>query len=344
MGERFPGDGAAANGFSRRSLHEWEAYLLFEANAPASPDMRAPGWWRLSAGGIPIPPLPDVDVHPDYFADEIARVRVSLTEEQRALPHYAVGNHEASAAYFQHRQAQRLASTNGAPVVRRSKNSESRRLWWGAPGCTLLAVLQHLEGGNDSPLTYPPAPVPRRSGDQWMPRRTGSSSSSSRSSGSSMLLGVKAEPAETAETPLGRRTRNEGGRASSSAALPRFVKPETEPGLAVMKTEPGLADVKAEPGLDDAAALKWAREDWARAELERQRRALEQFFARRRGHDEGGVVVLDNDSGDAASAYAGPLGRTRPGVQQWRLRQGGEEGRRQQRRRRPRPSQRVFSL
>ena len=158
-------------------------------------------------------------------------------------------------------------------MVRGSKNSEGRRLWWGAPDRTLHAVLEHLEGGNGPPLAYLAAPVPRRSGDQWMPRWADSSSSSSRSSyrssGSSAFLGVKAEPAETAETPLGRRTRsagiviNEDGRASSSAP-PRFVKPKMEPGLAIVKTEPGLADVKEEPGLNDAVALKWAREEWAR--------------------------------------------------------------------------------
>ena len=37
----FRGDAAAVNGFGRRSLHEWEAWLLFEANIPAPPDMRA---------------------------------------------------------------------------------------------------------------------------------------------------------------------------------------------------------------------------------------------------------------------------------------------------------------
>ena len=134
MGERFPGDGAAANGFSRRSLHECEAHLLFAPNLSAPPDMRAPGRWRLSAGGVPIPPLPDITTRADYFADEVDRVRASLTEEQRALPQYAAGNHEAWAAYFQRRQAERLASTNGVPVVRETKNSEGRRLWWGAPG------------------------------------------------------------------------------------------------------------------------------------------------------------------------------------------------------------------
>ena len=46
MAERFPGDEAAANGFSRRSLREQESWLLFQANIPAPPDMRAgpTGW------------------------------------------------------------------------------------------------------------------------------------------------------------------------------------------------------------------------------------------------------------------------------------------------------------
>ena len=100
MGEHFPSDGAAANGFGRRTLHEWEAHLLFEANILTPPNMRAPGRWKLSTGGVAIPPLPDIDVRPDYFADEVDRVRVSLMEEQQALPQYATSNHEAWAEYF----------------------------------------------------------------------------------------------------------------------------------------------------------------------------------------------------------------------------------------------------
>ena len=37
------------------------------------------------------------------------------------------------------------------------KNSEGRRVWWGAPGRMLQDVLEHLEGGNDPPLAYPTA-------------------------------------------------------------------------------------------------------------------------------------------------------------------------------------------
>ena len=271
-----------SNGFGRRSLQEWDAHLLHEANIPAPPDMRAPGQCRLSTGDIPVPLLPDVTCL-DYFNTDVERARASLTEEQRACPKYAAANHEAWLAYFERRQAERPASTKNAPLVRGTKNSDGHRLWW---------------GGNEPPFTYTAAPAPRRSGDQWMPRRTGSSSSSSHSSGSPTLYNIKAEPTET---PLGRCSRsasiviNEGGCASS--APPRLVKPKMEPGLAAVKTETGLAGVKTE--LDDAAAMKWAQEDWAQLELERQCRALEEITARRRGRDEGGVVVLYNSDNDA---------------------------------------------
>ena len=59
MAEHFPGDGAAANGFGRRHLHEEEARLLYEADYPAPPDMRVPGSWKLSAGGVLMPPVPE---------------------------------------------------------------------------------------------------------------------------------------------------------------------------------------------------------------------------------------------------------------------------------------------
>ncbi|XP_044392416.1 uncharacterized protein [Triticum aestivum] len=52
MVARFPSEAAAANGFGRRSLHEQESWLLFEASIPATPDMRVgPTGWRLSNGG-----------------------------------------------------------------------------------------------------------------------------------------------------------------------------------------------------------------------------------------------------------------------------------------------------
>ena len=65
--------------------------------------MRAgPTGWRLSNGGVPIPPVLDVDPCPAIFAAKVDRVRASLTEEQRALPQYAADNHGSWTAYFQH--------------------------------------------------------------------------------------------------------------------------------------------------------------------------------------------------------------------------------------------------
>ena len=96
MAERFPRDEAAANGFGRRSLREQESWLLFQTNIPAPPDMRAgPTGWRLSNGGVPIPPLPDAVTKPSYFADEVEIARASLTDAERSLPQYAADNNAA---------------------------------------------------------------------------------------------------------------------------------------------------------------------------------------------------------------------------------------------------------
>ena len=66
MSARYPSDAAAAKGFDRLSLNEWEANLLHESKYPAPPDVRLPSWWRLSAGRVPVPPLP-VPETPAYF-------------------------------------------------------------------------------------------------------------------------------------------------------------------------------------------------------------------------------------------------------------------------------------
>ena len=127
---------------ARRSLHEWEAYLLHEANYPAPPDVRAPSRWRLSAGGVPVPPLPVPET--PYFHAEIERAWASLTATERVLPEYAADNHAAWAAYFERRQEERLVSTNNATMSRGRNNIEGRR--------TLSGVLAHVEGGNVPPL------------------------------------------------------------------------------------------------------------------------------------------------------------------------------------------------
>ncbi|KAE8791610.1 Homeobox protein KNOX3 [Hordeum vulgare] len=83
--ERYPDDGAAASGFGRCHLHEPEARLLYEADYPAPPDMRVPGSWRLSVGGVSVPPPPSGDDR----RVEIARIRLSMLERARNQPRYA---------------------------------------------------------------------------------------------------------------------------------------------------------------------------------------------------------------------------------------------------------------
>nr|BDI54675.1 receptor-like protein 12 [Triticum aestivum] len=289
MAAHFPGDATAANGFGRRSLRELESWLLFEANILAPPDMRdGPTGWRLSNGGVPVPPLPNTVAHLAYFATEIELVRASLTDERLALPQYAADNHAAWAAYFEHRQEQRLASTNGAPVVGGTKNSDGRRMWWGVPNRTLEGLLADLEGGNDPPLAYPPpaAPAHRRRAGQWMPRRPNPWRRR-------CLAGALAAPASSS-------TRTAGAppcrllRASSSQRRSRGSRGEN--GAGAPRREDGARHVE----LDDDAALKWARKDFVRMERERQIAALRCFEQRRRGRDEGVVVVLDDSDDDDA--------------------------------------------
>jgi hypothetical protein len=77
-------DGAANNGFSRRSLHQWEGHLLHAAGYMALPDFRALGGWRLSAGGIPIPP-PPTGAALDAAIDEVLE---TMSDEQCAEPRF----------------------------------------------------------------------------------------------------------------------------------------------------------------------------------------------------------------------------------------------------------------
>ncbi|KAE8793997.1 Homeobox protein KNOX3 [Hordeum vulgare] len=114
MAERFPSDGAAANGFDRRFLHEWEARLLQEANYPPPPEMCVSGAWWLRAGSVPVPSSP-FGMERDT---EIAWIQESLPEDVCQQPRYAPDNQPLWTAYFQRCHAEQLASINGARALR----------------------------------------------------------------------------------------------------------------------------------------------------------------------------------------------------------------------------------
>ncbi|KAM3386635.1 hypothetical protein ACQJBY_009912 [Aegilops geniculata] len=258
--------------------------------------MRVPGSWRLSAGGVPVLLVPEGAAR----RAEIARIRSSLTEEQRNEPRYAPDSETLWTMYFQRRCEEQIASVNGI-VPRGRHNSEGRREWWGVPGRTLDAVLDHIQTGNVPRLEYPTrASFSRRRSSSWMPRRMEPGSSSSSGSGSPAFRPVKPEPEET---PLGRRARsgalviNEPSPVTAPTRRSlRLVRPKPEPDMLPMKPEhTGMVAPHNE------SALKWAREDYVREQVRRQRRAYLETQARsraeerRRVAEEGGVIIIDSD-------------------------------------------------
>jgi hypothetical protein len=120
----------------------------------APPDFRAPGGWRLSAGGILIlSPLMGTAL--DAAIDEVIE---TMTDEQRADPRFYPDNREAWTAFFRRRYERELAAYDGPPPPPARNNATGRRRWWSVPGRTLEFVLEHIERGNDPVLEMSPPP------------------------------------------------------------------------------------------------------------------------------------------------------------------------------------------
>jgi hypothetical protein len=154
------GDGAANNDFGRRSLHQWEGRLLYMAGYPAPPDFHAPGGWRVSVGGVPIPPPPVGGDAPDSAIDAVIE---TLSDEQRAEPRFFLDNYVTWNDFFRHRYERELAAYDGPPPPPMCNNTADRRRWWSALSRTLKNVLTHIEGGNYPVLGMPPPVVPSMS-------------------------------------------------------------------------------------------------------------------------------------------------------------------------------------
>jgi hypothetical protein len=73
-----------------------EGRLLYAVGYPTLSDFRAPGGWRLSAGGIPIPP-PPMGAVLDAAIDEVIEM---MSDEQRADPRFYPDNRQAWTAFF----------------------------------------------------------------------------------------------------------------------------------------------------------------------------------------------------------------------------------------------------
>jgi hypothetical protein len=271
----------------------------------APPDFRAPGGWRLSAGGIPIPPS-WTGAALDAAIDEVLE---TMSDEQRADPHFYLDNREAWTAFFRHRYERELAAYDGPPPPPARNNAAGRRRWWSTPGRTLEFVLEHIERGNDPVLEMPSAPRPtlsRRRGSSWLPRRMASGSSGSASATRSGSWSSASTPRTVKQEPATAPRRNSGalvirGRGVRTGLPPRRRKAkkdaDTKAASNLAKAEARRAEeaateeaiqrslrdiVPAENTMPLDAALEWSRREWEREEREQQRRLLDLATAQRR--------------------------------------------------------------
>ncbi|XP_051208719.1 uncharacterized protein [Lolium perenne] len=255
----YDDDGASNNGFPRQSLHTWEGHLLHQAGYPCPPDTRPPGGgWRLSAGGVPIPPPPQghaLDV-------AIEEARMAMTEEERADLRHHPENYTRWNSFFLRRWECELASYDGPPPPPPRNNAAGRRRWWSAPDRTLHNVLEHIEGGNSPRLTMPPpsrASTSRQWGNSWQARGMAASSSSSGSAARSIsrsapsLAPVKKEP----DSPPRHRTRGGGIviREPSTAQGRRRPKRDHDTS-GERKRKPAKVKVEEADTAEDAAILE----------------------------------------------------------------------------------------
>jgi hypothetical protein len=293
-------DGATNNGFGHRSLHQWEDRLLHAASYMAPPDFRVPEGWRLSTGGIPIPP-PPMGAALDIAINEVLE---TMSDEQCADPRFYPDNRETWTAFFRCRYERELAAYDGPPPPPAHNNAAGHRRWWSAPGQMLEFVLDHIERGNDPALEMPPPPprptISCRRGNSWMPRRMASGSSDSASSGSATRSGsrssastprtIKQEPATMPRHNSGALVIREEGARTASLSRRRKAKKD-----AAAKAASDLTEAEArraeEAAMEEAiqrclrdivpteitmpldTALEWSQQEWER---EQRRRLLDQ--------------------------------------------------------------------
>ena len=133
-----------------RTLTVEQATALRDSFYPCPPGYLSPPRWQLSAGGVPVPPVPSgaerrraITIH--YYHE--------LTAEQRMDRRWDPDVDATWDAFFDNRRQRELAKFEGDGPPPVNNNEAGRRLWWG--GRDLAAVMEYIAAEDHPRLRYP---------------------------------------------------------------------------------------------------------------------------------------------------------------------------------------------
>ena len=136
---------------------EAEAEALCASNYPCPPGYRVPIGWKLSVGGVPVPPVPlgvarQMAITNHYYFE--------LTPEQRRNPQWHPDYSPTWDAFFINRRESALARHEEDGSPRSNFNEAGRRLWW--RGRTLQSVMAYRGPRLRYPQSQPTRAHPSR--------------------------------------------------------------------------------------------------------------------------------------------------------------------------------------
>ena len=127
-----------------------EAEALCASNYPCPPGYGVPAGWMLSAGGVPVPPVPQGVARRAAITNHYY---LELTPEQRMDPRWHPDYRPTWDAFFINRRERALSRYEGDDPPPSNFNEAGRRLWWG--GRTLQSVMDYITAGDNPRLCYP---------------------------------------------------------------------------------------------------------------------------------------------------------------------------------------------
>ena len=127
-----------------------QAEELSASNYPCLPGYRVPAGWMLSAGGVPVPPVPQGVARRAAITNHYY---LELTPEQRMDPGWHPDYRPTWEAFFINRRERALARYEGDGPPPSDFNEAGRQLWWA--GRTLQGVMNYITAGDNPRLRYP---------------------------------------------------------------------------------------------------------------------------------------------------------------------------------------------